>query len=160
LTRADVVAVAVVTTVIIVIVAVGVAIGSQRRRTGGCAPGCTAPGAAADGRACDRTAGYRAISVSTSGNVISATPHADSAAVEPSGTHTAATTAGERLIRNQACGDQNERCQSSENISKHGTPPQVLFLIVVEIATVLDRWGAGSRRWKTSLPRRPETNSS
>jgi hypothetical protein len=32
------------------------------------------------------------------------------ATVEASSTHTAATAAGERIIRNEADGDQNERC--------------------------------------------------
>jgi hypothetical protein len=36
---------------------------------------------------------------------------------------TTTATAGERVIRNEAGGDENERCQSSEKVSKHGIPP-------------------------------------
>jgi hypothetical protein len=57
------------------------------------------------------------------------------AAVEASGTHGAAAatvtatataaTAGERIVWNEAGGDQNECCKSSEDVSKHDEPPQI-----------------------------------
>jgi hypothetical protein len=149
LTRADVVAVAVIGAAIVVVVVV-VAVGSCRCRASGYTIGGSTPsaigitiGSSADGRACYRTTGYRPIPISTAPDIsascrnpVSATPHmgcSHAAAVEASGTHAAAAatvtataaTAGERIVWKEAGGDQNECCNSSEDVSKHDEPPQI-----------------------------------
>jgi hypothetical protein len=56
---------------------------------------------------------------------------AGATAMEAAGSHAttmeapAATTAGKRIIGNQARSDKNKRCHCGENISKHGVPPPV-----------------------------------
>jgi hypothetical protein len=64
-----------------------------------------------------------------------ASPHTPSVE-SPAAAKSTATASGEGILWNQADSDQDERCQSSENISKHGLPP---------LSGCLRRWSDAAR---------------
>lgn len=129
LSRANPITVAVVGAAAVVVAVSSSCGGSYccRSQAIGCASIGTAIGCIAVNAPGDRSSGDWAVSIAATRHSISAATM-NSAAADVSAAHAASVisataTAGIGFIWNQADGDQDESCQRSENISKHGVPP-------------------------------------
>jgi hypothetical protein len=121
LLRADRIAVGILIAAVVVVAAV-VAVRSDCRGAGRRTVSYSAIDASADRGARYRAAGYRTISVAASrdsGNAVTTAPGSASVIASTPVTATTAPTC-ERIIRHKADADQNDCCQCSEGISKHG----------------------------------------